>query len=281
MRAAIKKKQEKVNELIEKLSKATTIAIASLENVSASQLKKIRGEIKGEIIINSKNILQRALTKIGKGYEKLINELKGSCALLVPEKDIFKESIKLDELSVPAFIKSGAIAQEDIIIPEGPTPFMPGELMTMLTAHGVKVSPKGGKITIMEDSTIVKKGETISDEIAFILSKLEIKPIKVKLKLLAAYDGKNLFNEKDLEVNVKEILSNLSAAHSMAVNLSFNAGIINSATINMLLSKGYNEARNLAREAGIILKDNVEEIMLNAKGKAIALANTIKWEVKE
>ncbi len=281
MRKAILRKQEKVRELVSKLSKAKTIAVASLDNVSASQLKKIRESINGSLIISSKNILQRALGKIDNGYDKLISELKGSCALFLPDDDIFKESIKLDKLAEPSPIKEGTKAPFDIIIPEGPTPFMPGELMTMLTAHGVKVSPKGGKITIMEDAVIAKKGETISEEVAFILSKLEIKPMKVKVRLLAAFDGKDLFKEDDLIVNVEEIMNNLSLAYNHAVNLSFNAGIVNSASIRMLISKAYNEARNLAREAGIIMKENVEEIMLTAKSKALALANTIKWEVKE
>ncbi len=282
MRSSIKVKVAQVESLVKDLSSVVNVAVVSLNGVSASQLKMIKNSLNdSKIIVKSKNILRRSLIKAGKGLEKLVPHLKGSCGLLLSSNDIFRVSVKLSKLRTPAFIKAGVTATNDVLLDEGPTPFMPGELMTQLTDLGVKVSPKGGKITILEPAVIVKAGEVVSAIVADLLFKLNVKPVNVGLDLIAALDDGKLFTGDELIVDVDSIINDLLSAHSGAVNLSFNAGIVNEFTIKQLLSKAFNQARNLMIEAGIITNDNISDLMLTAKTKALVLASTINLEVKE
>lgn len=280
MRPSIKVKAEQVNELAGELSEASNVAVLSLHGLPTSQLSRIRQSMGLNLRINANNILSRALKKADKGLEQLIEHLEGSCGLLLLDEDVFKLSIKLSEKREPAFIKPGMMVSEDIVLEKGPTPFMPGEIMTELTDLGVSVSPKGGKVAVMEDSVIVKAGEEVSEKVAELLRELNIKPVSTGFELIAAFQDGEVFTHDELVINVDEFLSDLSSAHARAVNLAFNINLVTEFTINSLLLKGLFHARNLAREAGVITSDNVVDFMLTARAKANALVSSINWEVK-
>lgn len=280
MREAIKQKRKIVEVLAGDLSEAGKVAVVSLHRLPAKQLKSLREDEGLDLRVNSKNILERALKKADKGLEELIDHLKGSCALLLTSEDLFKLSIKLSRKREPAFAKPGMKVKKEVVLEEGPTQFMPGELMTELTELGVKVSPKGGKITIMEPSAIVKAGETVSRSTADLLFRLGVKPVTTGLDLIAAYDNGSIFKGEDLDVDVEELMNNLLNAHARALNLAYNANLVNEFTIKLLLRKAFAQASNLAREAGFITSSNVSELLATADAKAKALASTIKWEVK-
>ncbi|MBD3311842.1 50S ribosomal protein L10 [archaeon] len=280
MRESINQKKKLVVELAAELSKAERVALVSLNRLPARQLKSLREDEGLDLRISSKNIVKRALEKADKGLEKLIDYFKGSCALLFPKKDVFKLSIELSKKREPAFAKRGMTVKKDVVLDEGPTQFMPGELMTELTEMGVKVSPKGGKITIMEPSIIVKRGEQVSKQVADLLFKLGVKPVTTGLELVAAYDNGSIFTSKELDIDVEEFMNNLLNAHAGALNLAYNTNMVNKLTIKLLLRRAFSQASNLAREAGFLTKSNVNEVLAMANARAGALVKQIKWEVK-
>jgi len=281
MRKAIELKQQQIKELIDELSGAKIVAIVSLEGIPTNQLNRIRKELGLNLKVATKNVFKRALEKFGKGFEKLVGHFKGSCGLLLLDDSAFRLSIRLAGLREPAFVKPGMVAEADIIIGEGPTALMPGEGMTALTDLGVKVSPKGGKVTVLEPATLVKAGEVVSKKVAELLYDLGVKPVTTGLSIVAAFEDKSVFTHDQLSVNVQEILNNLGGAHVGALNVAYEAGVVNQFTVELLLIKGASCARNLAREAGILTKDNVDEFIFTANAKALVLASTIKWEVPE
>lgn len=280
MRESIKQKKKQVEELAAELARAERVALVSLNRLPARQLRSLREDDGLDLRIGSKNIVERALEKADKGLEKLIDYFKGSCALLFPKKDVFKLSIELSRRREPAFAKRGMTVKKDVVLEEGPTQFMPGELMTELTEMGVKVSPKGGKITIMEPSVIVKSGEEVSKQVAELLFKLGVKPVTTGLELVVAYDNGSIFTSEELSIDVEEFMNDLLNAHAGALNLAYNTNVVNSLTIELLLRKAFSQASNLAREAGFLTKSNVNEVLAMANARAGALVKQIKWEVK-
>jgi|GEM_PF-749476 len=282
MRPAIKRKKELVAALVKDLEGVKAVAVVSLEGLPTDQLQSIRRDLSLDLRVMSRNVMKRALESVGKGFEKLVDHLKGSCALLLlSDKGVFKLAIKFSGLRRPAFVKGGMIAEKDIVLEEGPTALMPGEVLTDLTELGVKVSPKGGKITILEPAVIVKAGEKVSSKVAELLYDMGLKPVTTGLAIIAGFEDKTVFSSDDLSFNAHDFISLLGQAHSGAFNLAVEAGVVNEFTVELLLLRGLIHARNLAREAGILTSDNVGEVMLTAKVKALALANTINWEVKE
>jgi len=281
MSRVIDSKSVAVKELVSELKSFKTVCVASLENVPTKQLSIVRGMLSGlKILVKPKNVVKRALNEADKGLESLAGHLKGTCALLLSNDNPFSISIKLSKLKLPAYIKAGSVAVDNIVVEPGPTPFMPGPMMTELTNLGIKVNPKGGKLSITEPATLVKAGAVVPRNAASVLFKLGVKPINVGLGLVAAFEDGVVFSESELHVDVGLTMSNLLAAQSNAVNLAYDRGIVNSFTINLLLSKAFSQAGNLGREAGVITNDNVGEVMLTARAKALALAGEINWEVK-
>src|SRR3989339_676590 len=194
MRAQLKLKVGMVDELVTKLSKAKIICAFNLQGLPAAQLKDSRKWLKGELVIKPKNILKRALEKLGNGFKELGAQLNGSYGLLLSNVDPFKLSIELTNKRIPAFVKEGMIAKNDITLEAGPTSLMPGPAMTDLTSLGVKVSPKGGKLTITDPATIVKAGNAITKKVSDLLFKLNIKPITTGIDLIAAIEDGVIFS---------------------------------------------------------------------------------------
>jgi len=84
--------------------------------------------------------------------------------------------------------KAGMLAQDDIVIPAGDTGLPPGPALSDLKQAGLKTKIQGPTISIAEDKLVAKKGEAISAGVANALGKLNIKPIKIGLNLVACYE---------------------------------------------------------------------------------------------
>lgn len=280
MRDAIKKKAESVSDVINKLSSAKHVGIVNLEGLPNQELKNVRHSINNlKLIIKPRNVLKRALEQIPQ-LKELINYLKGNRALFIYDDSVFKLSIKLDKLRVPAFAKEGQIIDRDVIVEAGPTAFMPGPMMTEMAEVGIKASAKGGKLNISEPAKIVKTGDKLKKSVSDMLFKLGIKPVTLGMEIIAGIDDGKLFIGTELRFDAKKIMTELLSAYGDAQALALNANIINEATIESIIARAHSQAINLSCETEITTKETIENILLIAKFKAEALASAIKWEVK-
>ncbi len=275
MREVIKRKQKEVEGVYNKI-KGKNVYVANLERIPTNLIKRLKNELKeAELIIRPKNILRRALEKAN--IKELIPHLQGQVCLVVSEVDPFKLSLRLKAIYEESFVKKGMKVKEDVVLPEGPTLLMPGPEMTELSEMGVPVNPKGGKVNILKPTTILKKGEVASKKIADLLFKIGIKPVKLYLELISAYENGIIFTREQLDFNAEEYINKLVQAYQNATNLSFNAKIINKSTIETFLREAFNHARNLAIEANIITKETAGDILSLAHAKAKALKEKINW----
>jgi large subunit ribosomal protein L10 len=183
-------------------------------------------------------------------------------------------------MTTPSPAKPGQLAPIDIIINKGPTPFVPGPIISELSDLGIKTKVEGGKLAVTEDVVIVKEGEEIKENQASIMSRLGMTPMKTGLNLIAAYESGKIFTAKELTIDLDDYRDKISSAYLSAYNLAFNTQIEVIEVINALLMTAHNNARNLAFNTSIITKDNSSELLILANSKAHALVNKIKWEVK-
>ncbi len=283
MRPNLKKKIEKVNELAEKLKNYKVIAIINLEGLRSRQLQKLRRDLKDVLTleVTTKNNIIRALKKSGiKGLDKLAEHIRGVCGLAFTNENPFKLSFKLMKMTTPAPAKPGQIAPSDIIVNKGPTPFVPGPIISDLSELGIKTKVEGGKLAIIDDVVLVKAGEVINEKQANILSRLGMMPMRTGLNLIAAYEDGNVYSASDLTIDLDDYKDKMQKAYIDAYNLAFNARIPISEVINLLLITAHAHARNLSINTGYITRDNSSELLIIANAKAHALANKIGWEVR-
>ena len=263
-------KKDKVENLAKEISSSKTVAVLNMEDLPSRELQKIRENVGDKINLRMtrKTLLRLALDASGrKSASKLIEHVdEGMPALLLSELDSFELWQLLKDNMSESTAKPGQKAPFDIIIPAGPTSFAPGPILGELGA---------GKIEIKEDSLVVKEGDEINEKLSAILSRLNIRPMKMGLNLIVSLEDETLFLRKTLDVDSKEFAKDLEKSYSDAVKLAYGVGIINKVTAKLLLQKAETDAMKLAYSQSI-LTDKVKDLLLV---KANAEANKLTGEI--
>jgi len=272
-------KKDKVENLAKEISSSKTVAVLNMEDLPSKELQKIRENVGDKINLRMtrKTLLRLALDASGrKSASKLIEYIdEGMPALLLSELDSFELWQLLKDNMSESTAKPGQKAPFDIIIPAGPTSFAPGPILGELGDVGIKAGINAGKIEIKEDSLVVKDGEEINEKLSAILSRLNIRPMKLGLNLVVSLEDETLFLRKTLDVDSEEFAKNLGKSYSDAVKLAYGVGIINEATAKLLLQKAETDAMKLAYSQSI-LTDKVKDLLLvKANAEATKLTGEI------
>jgi len=274
-------KKELVGSLSKEITSSKTVAVLNMSDLPSKQLQKIRENVGDKVTLRMarKTLLTLALNASGrKSAAELVEHLEdGMPALLLSELDSFElwQLLKDNMSESPA--KPGQKAPFDIVIPAGPTSFAPGPILGELGDVGIKAGINAGKIEIKEDSLVVKEGEEIGEKLAAILSRLDIRPMKMGLNLIVSLEDRTLFMRKTLDVDSEEFSENIKQLHSDAVKLAYGVGIINNETAQLLVQKAETESMKLAYSQSI-LTDKVKELLL---AKANAEATKLKGDIEK
>jgi len=252
-------KKKIVSELTAKMKKSKTILIASTSKLPSSQFHEIKKNLRGkaEIKVARKSAIIRAIdSAMRPGLDALKENVGADVALFFSEMNAFELSALLSENQSPAKAKAGDIAPEDITVEPGPTDLIPGPAISELSGVGLKVAVEGGKLAIKLPHTIVRAGDTIKPNVASVLGKLNITPMKVGFEPIAAYDA---LAEKvyvgikiDKKVFLEEFRSEIARARSFAINLAYAC----KETISALIGKaGMHEKALLNKINNISIKE--------------------------
>jgi len=227
-------KKEKVKEVIDLIKAYPVIGLIDATHLPSKQLQAIRHNIRKEALIKNikKSFLLRAFEET-KNTE-LISKIEGSPIVILSKLNAFKLNKLIEKNKSKSAIKPGQIAPFDLIIPAGETPFTPGPIIGEFGQLGVKAKIVAGKINVLNDSTVVKAGEKASALASSMLMRLGIKPLEIGFKIVAIKDGSTIFSKEDLSLDVESLIS---LSYLQAKNLALNAGIIMKEFINELLMK--------------------------------------------
>ena len=275
-----KKKQLMYQELQELPKKYNVVALSKMNKVRATQLMTLRKKFHDQInikIIKNK-VAQRAFEKVSKipGIEDLSKELEGQCALMFTDLSPFKLNLIFSENKVFLPAKGGDIAPKDIIIPAGNTGIPPGPVLSEFKEAKVQTKIDQGSIAVTKDTIVAKSGDVISQKLASLMSKLDIKPIEAGVLVNYAISEGLQFREKDLTLDVKEYVKELQVSYSSALNLAIESNYFAPETIPSILSLAYQKSLNVALKAGYVSKDTVEIILYNAQANAHGLSEALK-----
>jgi len=182
-------KQKEVENLAEKIKSSKVVGLVSITNIPSRQFQRIRKSLKDkvELRVARLNLMKRAFKKAGvSGLESYLTSPLG--LIFSKELNVFQLKKLLDNNKSTAPAKPGSVAPNDIVIPKGDTPFAPGPIIGELQNVGIKAAIEGGKIVVKEDSVVAKKGEVISPEVANVLSRFGIEPMKIGFDLKVAFE---------------------------------------------------------------------------------------------
>src|ERR671910_883846 len=203
-----KGKQNLYQQMIELPKSYNVIALSKVNKVRATQLMMIRKKFHKEIVIKviKNRVTQRAFEKIAdvKGIDKLSSQLGEQCALMFTNISPFKLNLIFEQNKVFLPAKGGDITKTEILIPAGDTGITPGPVLSEFKEANVATKIDQGTIWVSKDTVIAKPGQIISQKLASLMSKLNIKPIEAGISVIFAISEGFVFNESDLNINLTE-----------------------------------------------------------------------------
>ena len=274
-----KRKSQMYQQLQELPKKYNVLALVRMEKVRSSQLLPLRKKLLGEVeIVSVKDKLARlALEKTGiKGIEKFVSKLNGQCLFMFTNMSPFKLNVLLGKNKVMLSARGGDLASMDVVIPPKNTGIAPGPMLTDFKENGIPTKIDQGTIWIMRETIPVKKGEIISEKLAALLGKLDIKPIEAGIVLNSALDEGLVYAQDEMIIDLEKFRNDLSQAHQEAISLSIEAAYITKDNIKQILAKASQSASSVSVEAGYATDDTKEIILQKAHGQAQGVASKAK-----
>jgi large subunit ribosomal protein L10 len=279
-------KHGEVSEITSLMTHHKIVGIIDIGGIPAPQLQQMRGGIraKAQIRASKNTLILKALDEAEsqfKGISALKNEVHGQAAIIATDMNpfaLFRE-IKATRKNAPA--KGGETAAHDIEVLAGDTPFKPGPIVGELQKVGIPAAIAEGKVVIKSDKVLVEAGQKISRELAQMLSRLDIYPIELGLKLNAVFENGDLYRPDVLDIDMDRFMGQLRTASFTALGLAMETGWTNSQTIRPLLAKAYRSAHTLAVEKNIYTKDTMKTLLAKAQAAMLSVSSQVKPVSKE
>lgn len=267
-------KIKEVDNLAGKISKSRVVGLVNINGIPSRQFQQIRKGLKetAELKVTRNSILKRTFEK---AEVNLGEYVQGQTGIIFTNLDPFKlnKLMVATKTTVPA--KPGSIANKDIVIPAGDTPFKPGPIIGELQKAGIKAKIEGGRIVVTEDSLVVREGEVISADLANVLGRLGIEPMEICPEISAVYEDGIIYTGDVLRIDEEKTITDLQNAYQQSLNLALNAEVYNSITVNLFLRKAFSDAISLAVNTEVINKESIGFLLSKANMQMQSLASRI------
>jgi large subunit ribosomal protein L10 len=274
-------KTGEIETLTQMISENPVVGIVNISDIPAPQLQQMRKGLQGiaALRVTKNTLLSLALKQVEskiKGIEKISEAIDGETAVIATEKNPFRLYKEIERTKTKAPAKGGEIAQNDITIEKGETPFKPGPIVGELQSAGIPAAIEGGAVVIKQTKTLVKKGEKIPVDLAKMLTRLEIFPREIGLDLRAVYENEIIFTPDVLKVDSDQILSNVQKAAWGSFNLALKIGYTTTATITPLLRKAYCDVVSVAKHCNILIPETTKFLFAKAHLQVQAMQSHLK-----
>lgn len=250
------------------------LGVLQLKGIPDRLLQASRNQLRANtrFILGRKSLLSKILENDENG-KRLLNELTDTSAILLSNEDPFELYHKFKSNSLKLAAKPGQVSPIDITVQAGETSIQPGQTVTELKSAGIDVQIQKGKVVIAKEKVVVKKGESITTQMAKALHTLEIYPFVASIEpSLLIYEGL-AFTKQVLGISKETVTQDITVAFRHALALSLEASIINAYTINNLIAKAYNSALHLGLETKALDSGIVDLLIAQAASHAAALNN--------
>ena len=275
----VSKRKEEMRKLFEELLKNHRyLIVIDAYRLKASMLNEVRRlqyELGFKIKGGKKRVFLKAVENIYPDSVKdLSDKFEGQILFIFTNENPFRIASKLDKFEMAMEASPGDIAPEDIVIPEGNTGIPPGPVIGLFSALSIPTKIVAGAIYVAKDVLVAKKGDKISANLANILSKLGIKPIKSRVYVKFAYDFKDkVLIERDLLIpDIEKFKDDLKQGVVKAFNLAVEIEYITRDTIVPLIMKAVSHADTLAVEIEYVDERTIVKLV----SKALANARTLE-----
>ena len=274
-----KKKTQMYQQLQELPKKYKVLSIIQMQKVRSTQILPLRKILKDDVeFVSIKDKIAKKVFADSDvpGIKEIIKEISGQCMLIFTNMSPFKLNVLLAKNKIMMNARGGDIASVDIVVPAKNTGIAPGPMLTEFKNAGIPTKIDQGTIWIAKDSTPALKGEAISEQLAAILGKLDIKPVEAGISLYTALEDGTKYAEAEMVIDVEKVREQFGQAHQEAVSLSIEAAYITADNISQILGKAAQSARSVSVESGFMTDETKEQILQKADAQARAVAGQAK-----
>jgi len=275
----LKEKISEIEEIKQLLKSYKYIGIASLQKVRAPQLQALKKSLTGKVYMR---VLKNTLTKLAienmetDNLKKLDNYLEGANLFLFTDINPFKLALLLERGKVKTVAKSGDLSAMDVVIPEGSTGQPPGPIIGQLNAVGLPTRIESGSVWVSKDTLVVRKGEPISERLAALLSKLDIKAVEAGLSMKVVLDEGMVITGDMLKIDLEKTRKSIEQSNNEAFALTLSIAYPTAENIDMLLQIAHKEAFTLSLNTAIPTKETIEDIIRKAYTEILSLNAAIE-----
>ncbi len=272
-------KTQKVNFVEEhrKLLKSyKVVGIVQLKGIPDRLLQSAKNQLKGstKFVMGRKTLLHRILES-DSHTKKLADEVTDTSAIILSNEDPFELYNKFRSNSLRLAAKPGQMAPDDVFVASGETSIQPGQTVTDLKSAGIDVQIQKGKVVIAKDKVVVKKGETISANMAKALHTLEIFPFHAVIEPSSLLSDGMIFSKRVLGINRESMTGEMTLCFRNALSLCLEAKIINAYTINNFIAKAYTSALYLGLEVKALDSGIIDLLIARAASQAATLNSNL------
>lgn len=270
-------KLERVRALSRTVLEAPVTALVGVRGVPAAALQTMRRELRKRghpITVATNSAIGHALELASKerpALGTLASQLDDQTAVLAAEGNPFALYQEFLKTRSPTPARGGEVAPADILVPAGTTSFKPGPIVGELQHAGFPAAIEKGKVVLKKDTIIVKQGQTISREVAGLLTRLDIKPLEVGLTVRGIVEGSTFYPSEALAVDLDALRAQLGRAARQGLGLAVEVGYVTPATLTPILTRAHRRAMGLAVAAGYPTKETIEPLFARAMREAASL----------
>jgi large subunit ribosomal protein L10 len=267
-----------VDDTVKLLDEYHLIGAAGLTKVGSGMLQDMRKQLREQVkIIGIKNTLLRiAMEKAGlEDTKKFMSRVKGQNIYIFSNGNPFELAMTLHRNKVRVFAKEGDIAIEDIVISSGNTGLSPGPIISKFGGLGIRTRIESGNIWVVQDTEVAKPGDTISADLADLLTRLGIRASEMGLEIKAIYENGIVIPREDLILDIDEYSQQFKKAYNNAYQLALKVTYFSPVTIVPLLLMAARNTKKVAIEASYLTKETATEIIMKANAQAVSIAKAV------
>ncbi|XP_014246625.1 mRNA turnover protein 4 homolog [Cimex lectularius] len=208
-----KKGLQAKHSLVEQIRKSVeqykNIFVFSVENMRNGKLKNLRGDWNDSRFFFGKNKVmtlglgRKKEDEVEDNLHKLSAKLKGQCGLLFTNRSNDDVTKFFDTYLEKDYARSGFVATETVVVPEGPLPEFPHSMEPQLRQLGLPTSLKKGVVTLLTDHKVCNEGDVLTPEQARILKLLDNRMAQFKISLICMWSKGGMFKTKNGSKNKK------------------------------------------------------------------------------
>lgn len=273
------RKRQMLSGFVELVKKYRYLLIVDTHKCKTALLNEIRmmeGEEGFKIKGGKNNILRMAVERVyPQSKEAAVSLLQGQNIFVFTNRNPVELAYKLGSLEVEVSASPGDVATDDIVLKEGNTGLAPGPVISLFTANNIPTKIVSGTIHITRDVVVARRGDVISLNLANLLAKLGVKPIKVRLNFKAALDlEKGIVITGDLlrPEKVDEYKEQLKKAVENMFKLTIELGIPTPENLPVLLARASLQAVRVSEEINYVTPENVRLLVTKAETVARKVA---------